>query len=120
MVARIEWRLVDDINGEEAQQSIEFGFNGKSYIIDLTDGNAAEFRDTMSKWIECARETPKTGSKRSGKMKPSSKSAKKDAAVLRKDIRGWAKDNNLDISNKGPISREIHEAYAARNMSRIA
>ena len=38
--------LIDDLDGETpAHTTVSFGLDGRSYEIDLSDNNAAEFRD---------------------------------------------------------------------------
>ena len=45
-VAQIrEVRLVDDLDGEAADETVEFGIDGKNYEIDLSKENAGRLRD---------------------------------------------------------------------------
>ena len=47
--------LTDDIDGSPATTTIEFGVNGKNYVIDLSDDNAAAFNEALAPYIEHAR-----------------------------------------------------------------
>ena len=43
-----EIRLVDDLDGETADETVEFGIDGKSYEIDLSKENAGRLRDALA------------------------------------------------------------------------
>ncbi len=36
--------LTDDLDGSEATQTVEFGYQGKTYKLDLSDQNAPSWR----------------------------------------------------------------------------
>lgn len=56
-------KLIDDINGEEAAETVNFGLDGTAYEIELTEANSKELRKAMAKYIENSRKV--TGRKRS-------------------------------------------------------
>src|SRR4051812_6696210 len=63
-VAQIrEVRLVDDIDGEAADETVEFGIDGKSYEIDLSKDNAGRLRDALADFVSAAR---RAGGRRRG------------------------------------------------------
>jgi len=37
--------LIDDLDGDKADETVEFGLDGKSYEIDLSTGNAGKLRE---------------------------------------------------------------------------
>ena len=43
--------------GETADETVEFGIDGKSYEIDLSDANAAKLRDALAPYLGHARRT---------------------------------------------------------------
>ena len=47
MAQRVQVILVDDVNGGEASETVEFALDGVSYEIDLNDENAAKLRDEI-------------------------------------------------------------------------
>jgi len=56
-VAQIrEIRLVDDLDGEAADETVEFGIDGKSYEIDLSKDNAGRLRDALAEFVSAARD----------------------------------------------------------------
>ena len=46
-----EIRLVDDLDGESADETVEFGIDGKSYEIDLSKENAGRLRDVLADFV---------------------------------------------------------------------
>lgn len=97
--------LTDDIDGGEASGTVEFALDGVSYEIDLNEENAEKLRETLSSWISSGRRIG--GRRRPGTASGSQGSS--DAA----QIRAWAKENGVDVPERGRISAEVREAYAA-------
>ncbi|WP_427135096.1 histone-like nucleoid-structuring protein Lsr2 [Pseudarthrobacter sp. S9] len=52
---KVHVQLVDDISGEEAQETVTFALDSVDYEIDLTDVNAAELREQLKGYIAHAR-----------------------------------------------------------------
>ena len=55
MAKTVVVKLTDDIDGGDADESIHFALDGKSYEIDLNAKNAATFRKTLQPYIEKGR-----------------------------------------------------------------
>jgi len=55
MVQRVQYMLVDDIDGTEAVETVSFSFDGVSYEIDLTAANAKKLRNDLATWVGHAR-----------------------------------------------------------------
>ncbi|WP_084104843.1 Lsr2 family protein [Demequina sp. NBRC 110056] len=104
MAQKVQVVLVDDIDGGEAKETVSFAVDNVAYEIDLSEANAAKLREDISAWTAKARRVSST--KRGGGRPRRADSAK---------VRAWAKDNGFDISERGRISTEIREAYAAAN-----
>ena len=47
--------LVDDLDGSDADQTVTFGIDGRSYEIDLSAANAGELRSSLDSWVSRAR-----------------------------------------------------------------
>lgn len=104
--------LIDDITGVPADTTIPFSVNGKDYIIDLSEANAAAFNEALAPYIEHARRAP--ANKRSNARKSRSSSA---AARAKREktaqIRAWATANGHTIAKRGQLSQDIVAAYEA-------
>lgn len=77
MAQKFELVMTDDMDGSQAAETIEFGYDGNVWEIDLSALNAQRFRATMSKYAEAAR---KTRSRR-GRPKGSANKAKRVKAT---------------------------------------
>jgi hypothetical protein len=49
--------LVDDLDGEQADESVAFALDGVEFVIDLSAANAARLRDTLAEYVGHARRT---------------------------------------------------------------
>ncbi|WP_064256744.1 Lsr2 family protein [Rhodococcus sp. D-6] len=115
MAKKVTVTLIDDVDQESAaDESVEFGLDGVTYEIDLSEDNAARLREQLEFWIEHAR---KVGGRKRNKTaagtapaarKSGSGSAGREQTAA---IREWARNNDLPVSARGRISAEIVEAY---------
>lgn len=96
--------LTDDIDGSEASTTIEFSLDGISYEIDLNDDHAAQLREALEPWTAAGRR-PRGRARRGTARTPS---PSQNAAM-----RQWARDHGYEVSDRGRISAEIQQAYAA-------
>ena len=53
-------KLTDDIDGGDADETIQFALDGRSYEVDLSTANASKLRDALKPYIENGR-GPGTG-----------------------------------------------------------
>ena len=102
---KVQVVLQDDIDGGEPAQTVQFSLDGKAYEIDLSEQNAATLRDALAPWIAAARR-PSQGRIPSPRSKPRDSS---DSV----DIRRWAKENNIPVSDRGRISIDLRTRYEA-------
>ena len=52
MTQKVSVILVDDMSGEEADETVEFGLDGTGYEIDLSLQNSQEPRNLLKPYIE--------------------------------------------------------------------
>jgi hypothetical protein len=55
MTKKIHVRLIDDLDASEASETLRFEVDGRAYEIDLSSGNAQQFRAEIAPYIEHAR-----------------------------------------------------------------
>lgn len=96
--------LVDDLDGSEADEQVEFALDGKSYEIDLSTENGKRLRAALDPFINAARRAP---SRRSGSSvaRPASDREQNQA------VREWALEQGMKISERGRIPTNVLEAY---------
>ena len=109
MAQKVNIVLVDDLDGSEATESVSFGLDGTSYEIDLNDANAARLRDALAEFVGHARKVA-SGSRRGGGRRAAASTSGGPSA---KEIRDWARNSGYDVPDRGRVSAEVREAYAA-------
>ena len=98
--------LVDDLDGSEAAEQVEFGVDGRSYEIDLSAANSAKLREALAPFISAAR---RAGGRRSAA--PPAPSRPAADRVHNQAIREWAVAQGMKISERGRIPSNVLEAY---------
>lgn len=104
-------QLIDDIDSSPATATIEFTFDGKNYIIDLSEQHADEFNKALAPYIEHARRA-----RRAPANKRKSRSSSEAARVKRQknaEIRAWALENGVTVSKRGQLGQDTIAAYEA-------
>lgn len=104
MAQRVQVILIDDIDGGDATETVNFALDNVQYEIDLSAQNAAQLRQDLDTWVNAGR---RVSSRRGSAARARSNDSAK--------VRAWAKDNGYDVSERGRISAEIREAYAQAN-----
>jgi hypothetical protein len=99
--------LVDDLDGSEATEQVEFGVDGRSYEIDLSAANSAKLREALAPFISAAR---RAGGRRSAPT-PVAPSRPASDRVQNQAIREWAVAQGMKISERGRIPSNVLEAY---------
>lgn len=109
-----EVRLIDDLDGNTADETVEFGIDGKNYEIDLSKGNAGKLRDALAAYVAAARRAG--GGRRRGS---SAASAPARRPVIDREqnqaIREWARKRGMKVSDRGRIPAEVLDAYHQEN-----
>ena len=98
--------VTDDIDGSEGAETVSFGVDGAAYEIDLAEQNRAKFAEAMAPYVGAGRKVslrrPRTGAGRQAAVR-----------VDRAEIRAWAKEQGLQVSERGRISAEVMQQYEA-------
>jgi hypothetical protein len=115
MAQRVNVVLVDDIDGNDAVETVTFALDGVEYEIDLSADNANKLRDSLSLYIGHGRRTG--GRRRSGgqgdQRATRSRSSAASDGPSASEIREWARANGHTVPDRGRVSAEVREAYAA-------
>ncbi|MGO1173377.1 MAG: histone-like nucleoid-structuring protein Lsr2, partial [Actinomycetaceae bacterium] len=80
-----------------------------NFEIDLSDSNAAKLRESLAPWIAGARRV-RGGAATTRRPRASRSGASSDAQAIRE----WARENNIEVSDRGRIKAEIVEQYNNR------
>lgn len=97
--------LVDDLTGEDIAdgkgETVSFALDGKSYELDLTTKNADKFRGLFQDYIAVA---TKVGRKTRTTQYNNTK-------TNTKEIREWAKEQGMDVPDRGRLPADVMEAW---------
>lgn len=107
-----EIRLVDDLDGKAADETVAFTIDGKSYEIDLSATNAGRLRDAFAEFVGSARKVA------AGRARRGTAAAPRRPAIDREQnqaIRDWARKRDMKVSDRGRIPSEVLEAYHREN-----
>lgn len=102
MAQKVEVTLVDDLDGGKADETITFGLDGTQYVIDLSDKNARQLRQSVAKYIDAARKEKGlrlTGRGMGRKASP--------AGPNTSDVREWAKVQGIEVSERGRVAKAL-------------
>jgi len=111
MAQRVTVVLEDDLTGGPAEQTVRFAFEGTDYEIDLNAKNAAAFGKQLAPYIEHAR----------GAGRPQDRRPGRTAAGRQRsgDIRAWAKEQGMAVSERGRIAASVVEQYYAARIASL-
>jgi len=109
MAQKVQVSLTDDLEAHRskprvvaADETVRFGFEGRAYEIDLTSQNAGKFRKDMGPYLDAARLV------KNGKPKRTVQARHRSA-----DIRVWAREQGIELSERGRIPASVVEEYEA-------
>lgn len=101
--------LVDDLDGGEADEQVQFAVDGRTYEIDLSTKNAEKLREGLAPYVSAAR---RAGGRAAATPSSSNGSSASERAVNRA-VREWAVGQGMKISERGRIPSSVLEAYHA-------
>ena len=106
MTQKVSVILIDDIDGGEAGETIQFGLDGTRYEIDLSTQNAGRLRAVLAPYVEKARKV-------AGPAGRPGRPRKAAASGRNREVREWAKERGFEVSERGRIPARVTAAYEA-------
>lgn len=105
MARQIIHKLVDDIDGGEANETVTFALDGRNYTIDLCEKNAGVLREVFAPYVAAGTRAGRgTGSWRGA-------SAQRSGRADNKAVRKWAAANGYELSDRGRIPLDVVDAF---------
>lgn len=102
-------KLIDDLDGGDAHETVKFGLDGHSYEIDLSTKNANKLRNALAPYLDNGTRVGRAVSGRSGAGRG------RGGAVAEREqnkaIRAWAQRKGLDVAPRGRIKQEVVDQY---------
>lgn len=104
---------IDDLTGKEYEEgtTVTFTFQGKSYEIDLSKRNAADFEKKMTRYMEKGRRVTKG---RTHRADGDGRKVTHDREYVQ-TVRAWAQANGYEVSNRGRVPLAVYSAYEKAN-----
>lgn len=107
-----EIRLIDDLDGGAADETVPFGLDGKNYEIDLSEGNAGKLRDALASYVAAAR---RVGGRSRGATAARSTARPAINREQNQAIRDWARKKGMKVSDRGRIPAGVLASYQKEN-----
>jgi Lsr2 len=104
MAQRIQTLLIDDLDGGEAAGTVRFGLDGAEYEIDLSAAHDDELRKALQQYLAHARRTGATA-------RSATRTRRGSAAVDTAKVREWAKEQGIDVKDRGRVPANVIEQY---------
>jgi hypothetical protein len=112
MAKQVVTLLTDDLDGSEADRTVEFGLDGVNYTIDLSEKNAGKLRKALEPFISAGTRAGRGGvDRRSAVRGRGSAGASRSSREQNQAIREWAAKNGYDVSERGRIPTSVVEAF---------
>lgn len=121
-------KLVDDIDGTDAETTIHFTWDGTSMVIDLNAANAKKFKADMQPWVDAARREGKAPpKKKSHSAAPVNIDGEQERAIRKwaqgrdqNELRQLARSTGMEVADRGRLSlATLTAAFNAGNPPRV-
>lgn len=100
--------LEDDLDGSEANETLNFAIDGVGYEIDLNERNAAELRLVLDRYVSVARRSSATSR---GRGRP--RATTQTSSPTSGEVREWAKAQGLSVNERGRVQAAVMADYVA-------
>lgn len=107
MAQKVQTLFIDDIDGGEADGTVQFGLDGTSYEIDLNAKHAEALRKSLARYVQASRKIP--ASRRTGRARRSSG----PNGVNNSEVRKWARSQGIEVKERGRIPAELVVKFKA-------
>jgi hypothetical protein len=114
MAKQVITLLTDDLDGGEADRTVEFGLDGVNYTIDLSEKNTAKLRKALDPYLGAATRVGRSGGDSRAVRRTAQASTGRASRDQNQAIREWASKNGYEVSERGRIPSSIVEAYHSK------
>ncbi|WP_089959193.1 histone-like nucleoid-structuring protein Lsr2 [Lentzea xinjiangensis] len=110
MAQRFLVQFVDDLDGTAAEdvETVQFGLDGVTYLIDLNARNADSLRTALRDFIANARRTGgRAGRSTATRTTPGGPRTRKQTQLIRE----WARENGYELADRGRIPARVIDDF---------
>ena len=108
MAQKVQVMLLCDLddNNVDAAETLQFSLGNAAYEVDVCAKHAQQIRDGLQPFVAQAR---KTGTASSGRRRQRTAGTRQETA----GIRSWAKDQGIQVNERGRIPASVVKEYEA-------
>ena len=114
MAKQIVTVLTDDIDGSDADRTVEFGLDGVNYTIDLSEKNAGKLRKALDPYLAAGSRVGRRTAKDRVAVRTTAAAPVRANRDQNQAIREWATKNGYAVSERGRIPSSIVEAFHSK------
>jgi hypothetical protein len=100
-------RLLDDLDGGIAHETVKFALDGHSYEIDLSSKNAKKLRSDLAVFVDYGSRVYSRAGGQGGRAGHAGASDKDQNRAIRE----WALSKSFEVAERGRIKQDVVEAF---------
>jgi hypothetical protein len=103
---KVQTFYIDDIDGSEAAGTVRFSLDATDYEIGLSTAHSEALRNSLQTYIAHARKV--------GGTRRAARASRRGAGTIDTTVvRAWAKEQGIDIKERGRVPASVIEQYRA-------
>lgn len=106
---------IDDVDGTTADETVEFGIDGRVYSLNLSSANAEALRSALEEWAGHARRVNPPRRRHLTRADPWRKQVTGEERI---EIREWCQHNGYVVGSRGPLPFEAVDAFRSARARR--
>jgi hypothetical protein len=106
-------RLIDDLDGSDAERTVRFGLDGQVYELDLNTKHISALEKAMKPYLDAARSVQTARRRTSAPKQAAPGSPRRRPRRDLSAIREWARANGHEVTDRGRIPAVVMQAYEA-------
>ena len=116
MAQKTEVILTDDLDGSPAEDTFRVSWEGQAVEVELSADNRKRIEESLAALFDAGRKiSVHYGSRGPQGPKPKQRAPRSAEKANNSVIREWARENGLQVSDRGRISREVEAEYNRLN-----
>ena len=108
MAQKVVIELSDDLDGSQAEETVTFALDGRSYEIDLNSKNAGNLREVLAPYVTAGRK--QGGSRREAKRVAVARDADRPDPGA---VRAWAESQGIEVASRGRVPADVVVRFQA-------
>jgi hypothetical protein len=107
MAQKMQTLFIDDLDGSEAEGTVQFGLDGTDYEIDLSAKHAQALRKSLVQYVEASRKL--SASRRPGRARRQPGLS----GTSNSQVRQWARSQGVEVKERGRIPADLVVKFKA-------